>query len=95
MTSDPVTISQFTAGASSTTKTIDYTPTELVNTIIAVCPSTMNIISCIKHGEIEDDITAEMLASVTNVTYNGKSCKMYQFKYGSSIKNNPFTIIFN
>lgn len=95
VTSDPVTISQFTAGASSTTKTVDYTPTELVNTIMAVCPSTMSLTSCVKHGEIEDDITAEMLASVTNVTYESKSCKMYQFKYGSSIKNNAFTITFN
>lgn len=94
-TSDPVSISGFTAGASSTTKTVNYTPTEVVNTIIAVCPSTMSLTSCLKHGEIEDDITDYMLASVANVTYENKSCKMYQFKYGSSIKNNSFTITFN
>lgn len=94
-TSDPVSISGFTAGASSTTKTVDYTPTDVVNTIIAVCPSTMSLTSCVKHGEIEDNITTEMLASVTNVTYENKSCKMYQFKYSSSIKNNAFTITFN
>ena len=94
-TSDPVSINQFTAGASSTTKTVNYTPTETVNTIIAVCPSTMNLTSCVKHGEIEDDITDYMLASVSNVTYENKQCKMYQFKYGSSIKNNAFTITFN
>lgn len=95
MTSDPVLISGFTVGASSTTKTVNYTPTELVNTIIAVCPSTMSLTSCVKHGDIEDDITAEMLASVSNVTYENKSCKMYQFKYSSSIRNNAFTITFN
>lgn len=94
-TSNPVAIGSFTAGASSTTKTVNYTPTELVNTIIAVCPSTMSLTSCVKHGDIEDDVTAEMLASVTNVTYENKSCKMYQFKYSSSIRNNAFTITFN
>lgn len=94
-TSYPVSISGFTAGASSTTKTVNYTPTELVNTIIAVCPSTMSLTSCVKHGEIEDDITDYMLASASNVTYENKSCKMYQFKYSSSIRNNAFTITFN
>lgn len=94
-TSDPVSISQFTSGASSTTKTINYTPTEIVNTIIAVCPSTMNLTSCVKHGEIEEVITSEMLASVSNVTYDNKSCKMYQFKFGVSIRNVAFTITFN
>lgn len=95
MTSDPITINQFTAGASTTSKTIDYIPTEVVNTIIAVCPSTMNLTSCIKHGEIEEVITSEMLASVSNVTYDSKPCKMYQFKFGVSIKNVAFTITFN
>lgn len=94
-TSDPVSISQFTSGASSTTKAINYTPTEVVNTIIAVCPSTMSLTSCVKHGEIEENITSEMTASVSNVTYENKSCKMYQFKFGVSIKNTAFTITFN
>lgn len=94
-TSSPVGISSFTAGASSTTRTVNYTPSETVNTIIAVCPSSLTLASCVKHGEIEDDITELMLASETAVTYNGKASKMYQFKYGASIKNNAFTITFN
>ena len=95
LTSDPWPIESFTPAVTSTETIIDYTPTELVNVIIAVCPSTMSLSSCIKHGEIEDDITSRMLASETEVTYEGVTCKMYQFKYGSTIRNNAFTFEFN
>lgn len=94
-TSNPWPIESFTPAITSTETIIDYTPTELVNVIIAVCPSTMSLSSCVKHGEIEDNITSKMLASETEVTYEGVTCKMYQFKYGSTIRNNAFTFEFN
>lgn len=54
---------------------------KLYNIVIFLCPSNMSLQSCVKQGEILDDITDMMKENVTTVTYEGKSMKMYQKKY--------------
>ncbi len=91
----PVSISDITSPSSYTNGTFSYTIPVKGNTIILLCPSSKSLQSCVKQGEILDDITTELNSSVTNVTYNGKEYKMYQFKYSANIINNTFEIKFN
>lgn len=76
----------------STTKTINVTVNELANTIIVLCPSTMSLTLC-ESQALKEDISSTM--NMTTVTYNGKSYKMYQHRYGSSINGTEFKINFN
>ena len=91
----PTTVSDITAPSSYTNGSFSYTVPVKGNTIILLCPSSKSLVSCVKQGEILDDITTELNNSVTNVTYNSKEYKMYQFRYSANIINNTFEIKFN
>lgn len=94
---DTMSVSEFVEikSVNSSTKTITFTVNNY-NIVGVICPSTLSLSSAKHTGEIEEDLTSEMQASVTNVTYNNKSCKMYQFKYLTGVLTNEnFTINFN
>lgn len=88
-------ISDITAPTSFTNGTFNYTVPAKGNTVILLCPSSKSLQSCIKQGEILDNITVELNSSVTNVTYNSKSYKMYQFRYAANIQGEIFEVKFN
>lgn len=90
----PVEINDFVSKKEtvSTTKTINVTVDEIVNTIVVLCPSTMSLTLC-ESQTLKEDISSIM--DMTTVTYNGKQYKMYQHRFGTSLKGNEFKIIFN
>lgn len=90
----PLGISDFVSKkqTNSTTKTVNVTVNETVNTIVVLCPSNMSLTLC-ESQVLKEDISS--LMTMTNVTYNEKAYKMYQYRYGSSINGTEFKINFN
>lgn len=89
-----INISQFNEVKSvdATSKSISFT-IEGHNIVAILCPTTLSLTSCKKLGEIVDDITNRMSSS--NVTYNDKPMKLYQFKYLTGLLHNQtFEAIF-
>lgn len=73
-------------------KTFNVTVNEIANTIVILCPSNMTLTLC-ESQALKEDISSTM--DMTTVTYNGKSYKMYQHRYGSSINGTEYKINFN
>lgn len=81
--------------ANAGTKAITFTIDDQ-NIVAVLCPTELTLTSCVKQGEIQDDITTEMLASVATVTYNDTSMKMYQYKYLTGLLDDAtFVCAFN
>lgn len=91
--SDSVSISDFNELASSSeSEEVSFSISD-ANFVIALCPINMNLISCVKTGEVSNDITDEMLASISEVVYNGKTLKMYQYRYKTGLLYNENFVI--
>lgn len=79
----------------ASSKTISFTVTGY-NIIGVLCPTGLTLTLAKHLGEVEEDLTQEMLSSVSNVSYNGKNYKMYQFKFLAGILSGEnFTMNFN